>query len=618
MNTLEVLTPNQLYDYLRTKFDAVKAGLIYEQLISGDDLTTEEVDQYLQKDTFDSKIKVVSPSEENQKPGPSSMLEKILIESEKPMHVKSLANKLKVSVVYTRRLVKNLPPELKTKVERKQRLKKSITYKSKNQKLGKLLCIHKDIYTKIIALDISEKSKFNCFMFLYYLINMKATFSHCSFKQIPSKFIVKKFSSHFYTYSNLLVNEGILLKDDSYIIKNTEFNINRDNHCKAYAINPLYSSFNKNDYINIELKRACSLFIMFLTSSRALENQEKISDTGNTQYRDFYLNEFHKDFSTLKIDRDKLLDRLKVEVESITIEKYKVNERITDNVFKKAYIVNSNGKKDILYPSGEDKNGRKRTVLTRDFLLGKAKLEGKSLIQNKNNVYIMDEEEFVKVKKEALWLTQLNSINKLAFGFLRSKRNKTNNRLDNNFTNISGWVVDMICKDNNLVQLDAANSQFAILGHKLQDDTTINSQSDFVKFQQLVQEGTFYEYIREVLGIDGKAKVKVFEMLFSKPDNNTREKALLKKEFPNIIKWIDNFKKTAIGSEEQKHKQFAIMLQLKESDIFIDNFYKLIKEEGMFCITKHDSVIVREENKDRVKQIMKDYCNKINFKTNIR
>ena len=86
----------------------------------------------------------------------------------------------------------------------------------------------------------------------------------------------------------------------------------------------------------------------------------------------------------------------------------------------------------------------------------------------------------------------------------------------------------------------------------------------------------------------------MFEVMFSSKRNNSIFKQKIKELFPSVVDWIDNYKKVH-GDE-----QFSIMLQKYESDLFIDKILKRIKKQKFFCITKHDSLIVKKEDYETI------------------
>ena len=86
----------------------------------------------------------------------------------------------------------------------------------------------------------------------------------------------------------------------------------------------------------------------------------------------------------------------------------------------------------------------------------------------------------------------------------------------------------------------------------------------------------------------------------------------MRRLFPTVMKWVDEFK------EKYGDNQFAIMLQKKEAEIFIDNLYIMIREEDIFCLTKHDSLIVKSCDEFKVRNIIEEYFITIEFKATIR
>ena len=76
--------------------------------------------------------------------------------------------------------------------------------------------------------------------------------------------------------------------------------------------------------------------------------------------------------------------------------------------------------------------------------------------------------------------------------------------------------------------------------------------------------------------------------------------------------WVDDFKK------QNGDNQFAIMLQKKEAEIFIDNLYIMIREQDIFCLTKHDSLIVKAEDEYKVRNMIEEHFKNIEFKATIR
>jgi hypothetical protein len=165
-------------------------------------------------------------------------------------------------------------------------------------------------------------------------------------------------------------------------------------------------------------------------------------------------------------------------------------------------------------------------------------------------------------------------------------------------------LVNEICRQNNLVQIDLKNSQFAILSYVLKGE--LNS-SHFKLFKSLSISGQLYSFIADKLGLKTKkeGKISMFEIMFSSRKNNTSGKKRIRELFPTIISWIDSYKL------QHGDNKFAIMLQKKESEIFIDLILNKIKSKKFFCLTKHDSVIVNEKDYLEIHKIIQECFDKI-------
>ena len=241
----------------------------------------------------------------------------------------------------------------------------------------------------------------------------------------------------------------------------------------------------------------------------------------------------------------------------------------------------------------------------------KAKEQNKSLIQDKNHYLIEDLEVFIQRKKLSILSTYSEAIENLKNGNFRATRNKTNNRLDTNLTNLCSILTDEICFENDLIQIDLSNSQFTILSWVLQNEL---DTEDFKRFKELSVTGELYDYIKDILGLESRKEGKnaMFEILFSSRRNNTQSKVLIKEIFPSVVRWIDKFKK------ENGDRSFSIMLQKEESKIFIDGILKSLIKKKMFALTKHDSFIIRAEDKERVLGLISDYFNRIGLEYNLK
>ena len=398
----------------------------------------------------------------------------------------------------------------------------------------------------------------------------------------PQSYLIKSFSDKYYKWLTVLIDNNIVVRSDYY---SKELHV-----CYSYGINPLYFL----NYFSSNLSNS------FDTNTGTLCIDKQAEPLITVEYKDIIklktesnreLKLFENDVNQLYINvrrLEKIADKI---VEDLSIDDYVVNEKINEIIVR---ITRSNNKDYFI---------KKVNAII------KAKESGKSLIQDGRRFLIETEETFIDNKKKVIHLSYINSIKRLESKSYNAKRNITNNRLDTNFTNMASVMVDDICKENNLIQIDLKNSQFTILSHLLKDQ--LNSD-DYRRFEALSVSGQLYDYVTQELGLRERKQGKnvMFETLFSSRKNNTSTKLKLKKIFPTVIKWIDDYKK------EDGDNNFAIMLQQHESKIFIDGLLRLIKKEksSLFCLTKHDSLIIKDEDYDRIMAITTSYFSSIGLK----
>jgi hypothetical protein len=299
-----------------------------------------------------------------------------------------------------------------------------------------------------------------------------------------------------------------------------------------------------------------------------------------------------EDLSAIKTDRKVLMNLAAMEVEKIKIEDFKINENVNRDSFNVSF------------------GGDKKYWMSKEKAIQKSIQLDKTLIQDDNKFYVIDEYEFILRKKSSVLQSYQDAINKIVNKKFYGKRNSTNNRLDTNLTNMAKVLTNEVCLKNNLVQFDLCNSQFAILSDLLEG--TLKTE-DFAQFKTHSYNGSLYEYIMEQLNLESRleAKKMMFELMFSKEDYQSNLKSKLKQIFPSVVQTVDDYKK------DNGYNNFSIMLQKRESEIFIDGLWKQIKNKKIFCTPKHDCLIVREKDADKVEEIIKKYFEKIKFKGKI-
>jgi len=118
---------------------------------------------------------------------------------------------------------------------------------------------------------------------------------------------------------------------------------------------------------------------------------------------------------------------------------------------------------------------------------------------------------------------------------------------------------------------------------------------DIDNFCNLSYSGEIYTYVQDQLGLATRddAKALMITILFSS-NYNPKGKKEFKSLFTEVHQWLNNYKK------EYGYRNISITLQKMESKLFIDKIYVTLKKRGMFCLTKHDSLIIRSKDLDRV------------------
>jgi len=141
-----------------------------------------------------------------------------------------------------------------------------------------------------------------------------------------------------------------------------------------------------------------------------------------------------------------------------------------------------------------------------------------------------------------------------------------------------------------LIELDIANAQFALLSYIIED-----LDIDFIK---KTQEGKLYN----------NDKKEWFRIAF---DKIKKEQDEYRDLYPKTMKFIDSYKK------EFGYKSFSILLQNIESIIMIDGLLpRLIDKYDVFPI--HDAIRVKASQVNEVKKEIENFFKDINFKCLVR
>jgi hypothetical protein len=380
-----------------------------------------------------------------------------------------------------------------------------------------------------------------------------------SFVELSYIYFRKRYTTRYKEWLNKLIEAKILFINNSYKV---------GSYSKSYCINNQYLLDNNNSY--------------YIIATTITNEPPKTLELEATKMN----------ISNLKIDYNSLKNIIKKHVDNLSINDFRLNNEIKENVFEVTI---------------KDQNFEQTYFTSKSKAIEKAKELNKDLIQDKNRFLICDRDFFITLKKEAYNFAYNDSLYKLHKRYYHINRNATNQRLDSNLTNLCSILIEQICIDNELIQIDLRNSQFAILSHIIPNK--IKKYNDVLEFIKQSQQGTLYEYIQNELKLDSRKQSKqiTFEVLFSSENNKSQNMKYFKILFPNLLDWINDFK------SKNGYENFSIMLQKKESEIFIDGIFKKLIKAKIYSLTKHDSIICKSNDFENVKEIITNYFNKIKF-----
>jgi len=389
---------------------------------------------------------------------------------------------------------------------------------------------------------------------------------------------------------------------ESYVTKKTIISKTNNKEskgiCKKYKLNNLYSIFNiynnniktiktintKNNINNYPIlsSEPCEL------SYNAPFKRYSAKKYSKLEYKMFQ--DYKETVDTLKINYSQLVKQAKEKIDKVNISSFEYNDKdIKKNV--EVHFLTS-GKKQWMNTESAEK------AANRNY---------ETLFQDGKKYYVAGKKQFEEYKKRNMSANYFDAIRRLQEGNLYAKRNETNGRLDTNFTNLPSFLMKEIMKQNNLVQLDLANSQFSILAHMMEKEGY--NTKDFNKFKESAYNGTLYDESMKSMGTNRKeTKTAFFESLFSKDSMQSSRKDNLKKLYPTVVKYISEVKNKTI------YKDFSIGLQRQESTIFIDGLYPLLKDKLNIVFSKHDAFIIKEEESGLAESIIKKFFEEINFK----
>jgi len=304
-----------------------------------------------------------------------------------------------------------------------------------------------------------------------------------------------------------------------------------------------------------------------------------------------------------------------------------------------------------------------------------ASLQQKQFFLFKEDFFIADAEHFLKHRERNLIPHYQRDIKRIGNIQLAYRRSSKTLRITNHLTNFPSKVLQFITiNSQTLVQIDMRTSQFLLFANllnvyikkgeqelrglfkkhqtkvflarfiKVLNDfqytlpgtgvdihnsmTNVSSSSDVIRFIQDVFFKDFYSVVKDNLNLSsrGLAKLILFKLLFKR---NNRSDVLinkLKDAYPVVMSIIAAFKQK--NKEDQQDdidpnksddiNNFSVFLQCIESEIFIDRILKPLREKGVPCFSRHDSLCVADTFAGEVETFINDVFKDIGFRCNYK
>ncbi|MFS4455463.1 hypothetical protein [Maribacter sp. 2304DJ31-5] len=253
-------------------------------------------------------------------------------------------------------------------------------------------------------------------------------------------------------------------------------------------------------------------------------------------------------------------------------------------------------------------DGKKHYYINTQKAIAKATKLGVTLFEDDGRYFIMDKGEYLKIKTANIKRSYVASIENLRDGNYYASRNHTNNRLDHNLTNMATVLRYVIAEANNLVQVDAVNSQYAILANQMKKEG-IKGQ-----FIEDAIGGRLYENVVEGLNLPDRntGKNGLMKVVFAPIYTPNTLKSGLEKMYPELIRYSDKIK------QMKGYNQLAVMLQQHESALYVDSISAELQKMGISCTTIHDSILCRENDRQFVQDFIKQKMKEQDFECQLK
>jgi len=419
------------------------------------------------------------------------------------------------------------------------------------------------------------------------------------FKPISSKHFLLNYGSRYWIPLKSLEEKGFIQINHYYRFTESE---NEKGSCKSYRINPniFVKGFRLSDIQSKQSKRTSNRLLL-----KTADNLREM--VGNIQPSDV----------------EQIVDDL------VTAEYIENRYQDTELVEDGTYFFAING-----YLS--------KCPLPKDKILEIAKDKSlDALFCTKNRLFYIGNKAMIQAEKKAyVRASYIYMLDRFATGRQLEviDRSSTNDRLTTLFTIFPKHLLKYLkfCGQD-FKQFDISNSQFCILANlingfydykingllspiigkleKQKDyfpsfekcfdlllDVDGNLLQDVQNFIDVAKKGELYEQIALYSDLDEiQTKKAMFVVAFSSPQYNPEIKEKVKELYPNVINFIDSTKR-ALPKKDKVC--FAVMLQLIESYVCIDNVLMMLYKHKIKALTRHDSFCVPRDSKEKAFHII--------------
>jgi hypothetical protein len=319
---------------------------------------------------------------------------------------------------------------------------------------------------------------------------------------------------------------------DHKIIETDEYYTARLGIAKGYKVNPKFVYLHPGE----------------------LKSLEKYIHKQDEHETSEYLEDFTAFYETLEMPNVKIDEALKAKLDGIKDELI-LNEDIPQDTYKMKTV---NGK-------WIDRSS--------DFAINHAKKNNLDAILYNGKIYT-DTVELLRLKKQQdiklATETQLRNLNK---GKLHANTDKTSGRLHHNFTNLPSYILKIIGAENTLIEVDAVNSQPALLANML--GKTVDPL-----FYEKATNGVLYEYMATKMKTTrDDVKPIVMNALF---DDNGQYVSKHREQLPEIF---PDLGKAIVRIEKENKERLSISLQKFEVDLFLHQILPTLQTKGVACCT---------------------------------